>query len=154
MARIKGTVTQGGADAFAESEIQTALDGIVDRAYQVTRFLYEIPALQAVAGVNVEMSLTRFTQASMPNISVNSLIDKMFEAVTLSTSGAGVYSRLIEHRFNPGEGPIIVEDPIYLQIDSNATSATNTGLVVIEYEIVTISVADRLALLQQSLNQG
>ncbi|MND07381.1 hypothetical protein D3C83_293060 [compost metagenome] len=46
----------------------------------------------------------------------------------------------------------VVEDPLYLQIDSSATSASNVGAVRILYEEVTIREIDRLSLLAETLS--
>lgn len=149
MARIIGSVTQGSADAFAEAEIQTGLNGVSDRAYQVRRIIYELPAL--TSNSDIELSVTRRTKAAMPNISASDLIDKIKLRSVLATSGGYQNQVVQEHLFAQELNLLIAEDPIYFQIDSTGTSASNTGLVVIEYEIVAISVADRLALLQATI---
>lgn len=149
MPKLFGTVTQGANDAFAQAAISTGLYGFTDRAFQVKRILYELPGYSAT-GSNVEASLTRKSFAAMPTLIQQSLIDR-YKYSSLVATGVGfqLYVNVIEHLFAGDPGNIFVEDPIYLQIDSNGTAAANTALVVIEYDVISITLADRLALTQQ-----
>lgn len=155
MARITGTVTQGGADAFAEGEIQTALQGQTRNAYKISSVSYEFTfttfPTAAVANQDLDLCLSRRSKAAMPLISDADVIKKW-------SFGAMYLSGVAAHVGIPNVGiwvpeleTVVVEDPLYLQIDSTATGLAITGLVAIEYELVTISEVDRLTLLTQSL---
>lgn len=154
MARLIATVTQGSNDAFAEAEIQTALQGQTDRAYRIRRILYQLPGPNSLSGSsNVQGRITRQSQASLPTIDDVSLIDAVEYQLGVATAvGIVKFDPIVEHLFADELNVLIVEDPIYIQIDSNATGASNTMRAVIEYETVQISIADRLSLLQQLLS--
>lgn len=155
MARLIATVTQGSNDAFAEAEVQTGLSGQTDRAYRIRRIIWEFPAVVGASGYNIQGSLTRQSQASLPNIQEASLLDAVSRYLALSTAvGFTIYENIVEHLFAEELNVLVVEDPIYIQIDSNASSTTNTLRAVIEYETVQISISDRLALLQQLLSNA
>lgn len=147
--RLIGTVTQGSSDAFAQAEIPTALLNVPRTAYQVTRILFEAPIIPGASGAEVTLSLTRNSKSAIPTLADRMVIEKYKYEVRLTTSGAVFQQPVIERR--PGEGVIIVEDPLYVQIDSSSTSAANTGIVVIEYFPVTLTDAEKLQLLQQTI---
>lgn len=151
MARLIGSVTQGSMDAFAIANIQTALTGQTRQAYQVKEIITELPRLGAAAGSNIELCVSRRTKAAMPLISDPDVMYKIGTGVELATSGAIPYERIV--RYQPPEDLplLIVEDPLYFLIDTNATSLAQTAILVIEYDLVTISDVDRLTLLTQSL---
>lgn len=155
MPTIYGSVTEGAADAFAEASIQTALEGQTANAYSVTAITFEFDTTHVIAGnaapMDVELALTRRTKAAMPNITDTDVVFKWHRGA-LGASNIGWFGQpdlLFEYR--PPSELIIVEDPIYFQIDSTATALTLTCLVAIEFEIVAISSLDRLTLLTLSL---
>ena len=149
---LRGTVTQGGADAFAQAEIVTALSGQTRRAYRVRELLFELPLFGTIASAaNVELCCTRRSKAAMPNITDVDVLWKMKFGASVLTSGAFLWPSTQRFAFGEDDEIIIVEDPIYFQIDSNATTLTQTAYVRIGYEEVTLSEADRLAILVQSL---
>jgi hypothetical protein len=156
MARIVGTATQGSADAFVEASIQTALQGQTKNAYKITAVTYEfaVPNVFNAGGGaanDVELCLTRRTKTAMPDIDDVDVIKKWkFGSVALTGVGQIVQPPLIGI-WVPELETIIVEDPIYMQLDSTATTVTITANLAIEYELVQISEVDRLTLLTQSL---
>ena len=154
LAYIVGTATQGSADAFKESEIQTALSGQTQRAFRVREILFELPNIGNAAGVNVEVSLTRRTMAAMPNITDRNVIAKVTRQQNLTTSGAYIHDRVVRLTFSEDDELLIVEDPIYFQIDTASTTAANTGYARVGYELVNVSANDRLQLALQSLNEA
>lgn len=158
MARIIGTATQGGADAFVEAEIQTSLEGQQTNAFSVKEILLEFDTTQlfgvASGAVDIEVALSRRTKAAMPNIQDTDVIKKWHWGQGEPTAvgqilnpegGQNIFS------WRPAVETIIVEDPLFFDLDSTNTGLTLTCLMVIEFEIVQISSLDRLTLLTLSL---
>lgn len=149
MPSLRGSVTQGGADAFAIATIQTGLEGQTRLAYQVTRIMFEVPRMATSGAGNIELCLSRRTKAAMPNITDVDVIQKLKMGGEFTTSGQSFYP--LTHEFKP-ESLLIVEGEIFFCVDSNATSLTQTVYFVVEYDVVQISETDRLSLLVQSLS--
>lgn len=155
MAQIEGTVTQGGGDAFAQAEIQTGLEGQTANAFEVTAIRYEFDTTHilntALAPQDVELSLTRRTKAAAPNIQDTDVIHKWHWGTQVGSAvGQFVQPDLIGE-WRPPSQVLVVEDPLFLQIDSTATTLTLTALIVIEFDIVSIDALSRLQLLTVSL---
>ena len=152
LAYLTGSVTQGGADAFAQAEIATALTGVSRVAFRIRELLFEIPRISLPATANIELALTRRTKAAMPNITDRDVIAKIKVGHEMVTSG-GVTDMLV-HRltFTEDDELLVVEDPLYFQVDSSGTTLTQTVYCRIGYERATISDVDRLTLLTQSLD--
>jgi len=151
MPRLTGTATQGGADAFAEATINTALSGQTRQGYNVTRLSLELSTgFNWPATSEVEVSLTRRTKAAMPDIDDPDVLKKWKVRNAVLTSGTTVADALLEF-LPPDRSMIIVEDPIFLQIDSTSTTGTQSAIVVIEFEVITLSEVDRLSILVASL---
>lgn len=152
LAYLTGTATQGSADAFVEAEIATALQGLSNVAFRVRELLFELPNVgNATGGPNIEAAISRRSKAAMPNITDRDVIAKIFHQANFTTSGAMNMERVRRLTFTEDDELLIVEDPVYLDVDSNATSAANTVRVRIGYERASISAVDRLTLLTQSL---
>jgi hypothetical protein len=159
MPRISVTVTQGGADAFVEAELATALTGIVDRAYRVNEISYEVvtPAsgnpFGVAATMDFELALSRRSKTAMPNINDADLIKKFHVAEIVSTLAGFQPIIDVAPVWQPraGQDILIVEDPLFVQLDSTATTATLAVILTLDYEVVSISQLDRLTLLTLSL---
>lgn len=155
MARISGSVTMGGADAFAIDTIQTALEGQTELAYSVKQITYEFDTTAvftaAVAAQDVELAITRRTKAAMPAVTDVDIIKKWHWGSSIATAVGQIVMPELAGVWRPENETLIVEDPLYICIDSTATTLTLTGLVIIDYDIVRISAIDRLTLLTQSL---
>lgn len=147
---LTGTVTQGSADAFAVGEIATALSGISNVAYRLRELLLELPAFTAT-GSSIEVAITRRTKTAMPLISDRDVIAKVFRYAILTTSGAYQQERVVRIPYAEDDELLIVEDPLYLVVDSTSTTLTSTFTARLGYERVSISALDRLSLLTQSL---
>lgn len=150
---IVGTATQGGADAFVQAEIATALSGQSQRAMRVREILFELPSVGSANLATLEAAICRRTMASMPNVTDRNVIAKYFRNVVLTTSGTYLGERVARLTFSEDDEVLVVEDPLYFVLDSNATSAANTAYARIGYELVNISANDRLQLALQSLNE-
>lgn len=150
LAYLTGTVTQGSADAFAEAQVATALQGLSNVAFRVREILFERSSVGA-ASSTIALWLARRTKAAQPRVSDRDVLAMWNTTFQLTTSGAE--ERELVHRqvFSEDDELLIVEDPLYLGIDSGSTSQALTGYVRIGYERVSISALDRLTLLTASL---
>lgn len=158
MARLTATVTQGGADAFAQAEMATALTGIKGTAYLINAIRYELilPAvpvfpLNVAALQDISLALTRRTKAAMPNISDVDVIHKWKYTGTWTTLVGSVAAFKAADVFEPKGEILVVEDPLFLQIDSTGSGAIWSAVVDVDYEVKKISDIDRLSLLTLSL---
>jgi len=151
MARFVGTATQGSADAYVEAEIQTALQGQTRNAFKVVSIQFEWinPNPAPAAAFVFEVALSRRTKTAMPNLSDNDVIVKWAGHNVVATSGGSQLESIFT--FIPVGDLLIVEDPLYFQVDSALTADANTFVMGVEYELVQISEIDRLTLLTQSL---
>lgn len=148
---ITGTVTQGGADAFAQAEVATALSGVTGRAFQVRTIEIELASGSLANGAISEVTLTRRTKTAIPLITDRDVIVKAKFLSLLTTSGAIRQDLVSRWSYSEDDELLIVEDPLYLQIDGTSTSGTYSAYVRIGYTSVSISQVDRLTLLTQSL---
>lgn len=147
------TLTQGSADAFIQASIATALTGLTKTAYRMALLEFEVPSIWN-DGRDLQLSLTRKSYAAMPTSMVleKSNIFYWRRFVSLTTSGAAMYDRVLRFTWTDDDAPIIVEDPIYAQLDSAATTASNVVYGRIGYWQDTISEVDRLTLIANSLS--
>ena len=149
---ISGSVTQGGADAFAIASIATALAGATRQAYRIRELEFEIPRpMVNVINSNVEVTLSRRTKTAMPVITDVDVLKKIKVCAEFTTSGAQNAESVFRFAYAEDEDLLVVEDPLYLMVDSLSTTLTQTVYCRIGYEVTTISEVDRLTLLTQSL---
>lgn len=152
---ITGSATQGSADAFVESQIATALAGQTGRAFRIREIGFEFVAQSPVAaGAVYELAISRRSQAAMPNVTDRNVIVKDKRIYGYVTSGLYALDYMRRYTYTEDDNVLVVEDPLYLQLDSAATTAVNTVYCRIGYELVNISANDRLALALQSLNEA
>lgn len=147
------SVTQGGADAFAQSSFSTALSGLTNQAALVREILIEIPQpANITAAGNTEVCITRRTKAAMPLITDDDVVIKQKAFNNFTTSGAIFGYAVTRYIYSEDDDLKLIEDPLYLQIDSNATTLTQTAYVRIAYELVRITTDERIALLTLAIN--
>lgn len=149
---LYATATQGSADAFVQTSISTALSGLTREVLDIRELVIGWPALSVatIAGARVAMALTRVSFAAECQINDLGVVMKWDRINRFTTSGHG-WGPLVE-RFTFGEGELLLaEDPIYFQLDSDATSASNVARIRIGYEIARVTEVERLALRLDSL---
>jgi hypothetical protein len=151
LAYLRGTITQGGADAFVQASITTGLSGETRKAYRVRHLLIELPfgTLPEVDS-NLEVAFTRKSVSSMASIADKHTIWRFKRQLIITTSGQVLWDVLVERVFADDEF-LIVEDPLYMCLDSNGTSASNAATFALGYEEVAIADDARLELLVNSL---
>lgn len=150
LAYLVGAATQGSADAFVQAEVATALTGQNQRAFRVGEILFELSTALAF-NADLQAVLSRRSKAAMPALTDRDVIAKWDLTTKLTTSGAVVTSRNVRFTFTEDDELLIVEDPVYLIVDSTGTGLANTVNCRIGYTSVSISAVDRLTLLTQSL---
>lgn len=154
---LYATLTQGSADAFIQANMATALSGQTKTAYRVREILIEWGVAGSSQGQGVfnggvwELCLTRKTQAAMPVITDKSVIAKFKRASAITTSGASILDTISRYVYSEDDDLIIVEDPVYWQLDTAGTALTNVAQVRVGYQEVSISEVDRLTLITNSL---
>lgn len=149
---LTAIVTQGSNDAFAETSVPTGLGAVGNQAFQVRELLFRMPGLPNVNACRVGLSLTRKSFSAEPNVTERTLIWKAERYVTFTTSGALYQDLIVRVQFDENDNLLLVEDPIYLSIDSDTTSAANVGRVRIGYISLAISEVDRLTLINNTLS--
>jgi hypothetical protein len=156
LAYLTGTATQGSADAFVEAEIATALAGQNARAMRVREILFELPRLVPLNATIVEVSvaISRRAQTALPNVTDRNVIAKVSRQIVTLTSGVAMQELVHRVTFAEDDEVLLVEDPIYLDVDSTGTSASNVVRFRLGYELVNINANDRLQLALQSLNDA
>lgn len=156
--KLTFTATEGSADAFVQEEIETGLQvanvtGVkTSTAYRIIEIVAKVTALPFVDGCYFDLTFTRQSKAATPTLADRTLIWAYSREVELATSGAFPQEQIVRWQPAPGTNVLIVENPIYVQLDSGATSLSMSTTGYILYEPVTVSEVDRLALLSQSLS--
>jgi hypothetical protein len=146
---LLATATQGSADAFAQTTITTGLSLIGNNAYQIRGIHYAHSKLLAVDNVEMTLGLARRSKTATPNWTDPDCIWYYTKGTELATSGAFITES--GGMWVPPGPTYIVEDYIYLQIDSSNTSASNSVLIRIEYDLVRITDAERNGLLSRTV---
>lgn len=145
MKRITASVTQGGADAFAEAEFSTGLSNVTGQCFRIRRLEWLMPAL-ASADSDASMTLSTKSQSSIL-FGSNACLAGISRKVELTTSGSPVYELFPNGvNYERDMDLLIVEESLFLEIDSTSTGAANQGAVVIWYEQRSISQVERLGI--------
>lgn len=163
---LTSTITQGAADAFVENQINTGLSGITNQAIRLLRVDVEFDAAAAVrpfagagAAQDVEISLTRRGKSASPLITDNQVLMKIHRGLQLWTAvGIAIFDQILSWSAPAPDATklddgavLVIEDPVYLQLDSFGTGVALVGSCRIEYDTVKITTEDRLRLLELSL---
>lgn len=147
---LSGSVTQGSADAFASAEVATGLS-TVNTGYRVREIWYFLPAFVEVDS-DITMQWSRRSATALVSSTDRRLLHSATKQVAITTSGQFVQDRVLRFEFPKDLDLIIVEDPIYLLIDSTGTSLANILSARIYYEQVRLTETQKLAALSESAN--
>lgn len=152
---FSGTLTQGGADAFVQLAVATALTGQTKTAYRLASLEYELGQVRSVVnGAEYQIMMTRKTMAAFPT---SPMLEKSviwydrIQCATQTAVGFAFYGRTYKTTWSDADAPIIVEDPVYFQLDSALTTVANVVYFRIGYWQDTISEVDKLTLVANSL---
>jgi len=136
----------------------TALTGQTKTAYKILEVGFEIivPATgrfpaQIAAVQDLEICLSRRIKTAMPDSNDVDVIKKFRFAGQMQTAAsfAPIFEPL--QIWQPLGEVLIVEDPLYVMIDTTGTGDTWTATMWVDYELTNISEIERLTLLSQSL---
>lgn len=145
------SLTQGGADAFVQSSVQTGLTG--RQAYNVKAFMVDFTNIATQAGIaadhSIEVSITRRSKTAIATLADSDVLFRYAFAVEFTTSGVAYIPGVII--YVPQLEVPIVEETIYAQLDSTGSTLTNTAVVRMDVELDTMSDIDRLNLITRSL---
>lgn len=149
------TLTQGSADAFVQASLATALTGQTKICYRLASLELELGQVRSAAsGADYQVMLTRKSYAAFPT---SPMLEKsMIYYTRLSTTqltavGFGYNDRVLVKTWGDDDAPIIVEDPIYMSLDSASTSVSNVVYVRLGYWQDSINELDKLTLVANSL---
>lgn len=143
---LYGSVTQGGADAFAEAEIATGLSNVTRTAYRIRTLEWLIPSLPG-ADSFVQVVLRRNSAAAIEISTNNAIIGSVQRSAELTTSGMTLQEVFPNRQvFDRDMELLIVEETLYLDVDSSTTGNVNTAAVRIGYETRTITENERLSI--------
>jgi len=151
---LAASVVQGSADAFAETEFQTGLSNVTRQAYRIRRIEWYVPA-PIGADSNIAMCLRRNSSASLSTLVGNPMIAGFDQTMELTTSGMVLIPKMgpmLVNTYAKDEELLVVEESLFLQIDSTGTSASNTGFIRVGYETRAITENERLSI--QALTAG
>jgi len=145
------SATQGSADAFVQGSVITGLSG--RQAYNLKQIAFELTTTQVsgwtATNAWVEACVSRRSKTAMPNLSDNDVIYKWAFQFMIATSGGAIFPRTHVYVF-PLEVPL-VEETLYLVLDSTSTAVVQSCVARLEVELDTISDIDRLNLITRSL---
>lgn len=142
------TATQGSADAFAETEFATGLSAATRTAFRIRRIEFYLPAL-AEADSNIQLVLRRNSAAAIA-IAGSAVIASIWRQSQITTSGAVIQEisgPTLTYTYAKDEEFLVVEESLFLDIDSAGTSASNAGSVRIGYETRQITENERLQIM-------
>lgn len=144
---LAASVTQGSNDAFAQSEFNTGLSNVTRSAFRIRRIEWFMPQIIG-ADSNVDLVLRRNSASAVTFYSTeaNPVIGAKRFVCELTTSGMSVVSQVQVDTYDRDLDLLIVEEQLYLNIDTNGTSTTNTGVIRIGYEVRTITENERLSI--------
>lgn len=142
------SLVQGSNDAFVQAELDTGLSGLTREVWRLRELLIQWPALSlaAIANTEVQLAITRVSMTAQPSITERALVWTSSRLNRFVTSGMFMAQMINRERFDSDDNVLIAENTIYAQMDSANTSATNTGVIRVGYEIVRVSEAERLSL--------
>lgn len=156
---LRATVVQGGADAFVQGELTTGLFASETEGLMIRRLILQDVTNNAALGAvtSKDFAISRRSKTAVPDITD---VDCIFRWRTvrdfLQVTAAGLLFSGREQRIWTYEYPddaldrLVVEDPLFLDMDSDGTTVPNTINVRIECEIVKLSQIERLSLLNRN----
>lgn len=140
-----GTVTQGSADAFAVAEISTGLANVSNQAFRIRQIEFYVPALiGADSDIGVILQGKTGTALDFTGASFLAGVSKKMELTTSGMVSMEQWPNV--QKFSRDEDYLIVEESVFLLVDSTGTSNSNSAVVRVGYETRSISATDRLTI--------
>lgn len=135
---LRGAVTQGGADAYAETELKTPVGRANNLAMAIHEIEFEHSVLDTIAtedGVDIQLCMN--SKTDITTISNSDLIALWPKCFSLLTSGAVVHNRTNIQKFYP---PLLyAKSGIYLGIDTIGQAGAKSGYTRIGYTLRYVS---------------
>jgi hypothetical protein len=147
---LSGSVLQAAADAFATAELATGLAN-ANLAYRIRGIVVAWPSPVEVDS-DCAVQILRRTPSALVGLGDRTLIYAQQRLMRLTTSGIFEYDIFTETFYPKDLDFLIVEDPIFLSIDSSSTGAANSAAARIYYEEVRITALEKVTSLAESLN--
>lgn len=145
------SVAQGSNDAFAQSSGSTGLSNVINTSYRVLGIEVYFAALPGVDS-NIQVAITRKSFAAFPAFTERALIRSWWRFAEFTTSGLAVSDQILHYNVPRELDLRIVEETLYIQIDSNATSASNGAAVRLLVEEARITEVERLSIQSYTLS--
>lgn len=156
---LRSICVNTAADAFAQIEIPTGLFSVEQGAGLLIRkiSLQQVVNLSQAASANQQLALSRRSKTAMPDVTDPDCIFRWDKRLLYATAAAFASQQNNEtFDFPSGDDALIdqlvVEDPLFAQLDSNGIGSVITINLRIQAEIVKVTEMQRLALI--SLSQG
>lgn len=151
MTQLISTLLQGGNDAFVQTSLNTGLSASGTSGWKITQIQIEyITPLNIPVNSQIELALSRASQVAMPLLSEDDVLYKDILNFRIAASGGFIFDKIQEYR--PTEEIVLIEETVFLQLDSVATANANTAIVRVTVEEVKVSTAERIAILQSRIN--
>ncbi len=144
-------VTQGGADAFAQTSESTGIDPSGGKGWMLKRVEVQFPIAGNMQGLSADAALhwalTRDSKAALSDLDDSDTIFAGGFSASLTTSGQIMVPNVYVHEFE--DGIMVVEPTIYCHLDGTATGLTLTANFRLYYEEVKLAEVDILRMLTQ-----
>lgn len=143
--------TQGGADAFVQSEFPTGVNGL-NQGLRIRGFDIVMPSYAEVDSDYAIQFARRSGDGALMAYNDRRLIAQVIDVVKLTTSGLVIQERVKRFQIPRDFELIIVEDPCYILCDSSGSGSANAFSFRLYYELVKLSDLEKQTLLAESLN--
>lgn len=154
---LRAIGVNAAADAFAQIEIPTGLFAVEQGHGLLIRRITIQDVTDAVVGATIskDLALSRRSKTAVPDITDPDCIFRWRMLQPWGTS-VGFFRNMQVHNYDFPSGDeslidqLIVEDPLFMQVDSAGISAVITLNLRLQCEIVKVSELQRLALISLS----
>ena len=148
---LRGSVTQGAANAYVQTSMLTGLSAGGNDALLVKEIVLEVVGVApgAAAITEMEFALTRATKAAMVVISDDDLIWKNRFS---NYYAASFMPELGLVRFVPQVDLVLIEDTVYFSFDSSNLAALTTAYLNVLAMPATVTESEKVGILLSRLN--
>lgn len=154
---LRSILVNAAADAFAQIEIPTGLFAVEQGFGLLLRRLdiQPVTGWSIANGSAMQFSLSRRSKTALPDITDPDCIFRWDSRVAAATAvGFAFYDHKRVYDFPGGDealiDQLIVEDPLFAQLDSNGIGSVITINLRLQCEVIKVSELQRLALISLS----
>jgi len=141
---------QGAVDAYVQNFVQTGLSASGSDALLLLGAQIEYSS-GLVGGATREVVLSRASKTSMPTIFDDDVCFKVAEVTLLTTSGM-TYQNKAPFVSLPPQAIVVIEPQVFMQMDSNAATIVQSTQMLMWFERVELTAAEKNTILQSRLN--